>query len=258
MKEIVFTSAGKSDERAIKSLLMKESLPAQDLSVGRQSFIVAKTGSRLIGCVGLEIHGQDGLLRSLAVENDFRGRGLALSLYERLSSTARQKGVRRLHLLTTTARTLFKKWGFQEIQRLKAPPSIQRTAEFKTLCPSTAVYMTRDLQDAAAYFPKDLLALRPDVPGSVMWGVSLDKAMLTYFEVRPRSRFKRHHHASEQITMVLKGELFFQMKEWTVRLGAGEVIAIPSNVPHAVYTKDKPAKAIDAWSPVMKLYTKGE
>jgi quercetin dioxygenase-like cupin family protein len=43
-----------------------------------------------------------------------------------------------------------------------------------------------------------------------MWAVALDKTMLTYFEVQPYSRFESHSHESEQITMVLDGELFFE------------------------------------------------
>lgn len=33
-----------------------------------------------------------------------------------------------------------------------------------------------------------------------------------------------------------------------------EVIAIPSNLKHSVYTKGKSVKAVDAWSPVRKDY----
>lgn len=89
-----------------------------------------------------------------------------------------------------------------------------------------------------------------------MWGVALDKVLLTYFELKPRCKFSYHHHKSEQITMVLSGELFFKIEGRTVCLKKGEVIAIPSNVAHAVYTVQRGARAIDAWSPVMKQYRK--
>jgi quercetin dioxygenase-like cupin family protein len=91
-----------------------------------------------------------------------------------------------------------------------------------------------------------------------MWGVALEKTMLTYFEVEPHSRFERHSHESEQITMVLKGELFFEMDERVVRVNQGEVIAIPSNVPHAVFTKERSVEAVDAWSPLMEKYHNDE
>jgi len=106
----------------------------------------------------------------------------------------------------------------------------------------------------ATYFPRTALTLVPDVPGAAAWGVALQHTQLTYFEVEPDCRFERHQHASEQITMVLEGELSFELDEATYCVKPGEVIAIPSNVPHAVYTTHARVKAIDAWSPVMTRY----
>ena len=87
-----------------------------------------------------------------------------------------------------------------------------------------------------------------------MWGVALEKVMLTYFEVQPGAVFETHTHESEQITMVLEGELFFNTEEGEIAVGPGEVIAFPSNVPHGTFTKTKSARAVDAWSPIMEKY----
>ena len=114
--------------------------------------------------------------------------------------------------------------------------------------------MSRDISGEVVHATTELLRLRPDVPGARMWAVSLDHTMLTYFEVEPRSRFEAHSHESEQITMVLTGELFFQVANVIHRVGPGEVIAIPSSVPHAVWTEGLAVTAIDAWSPVMRKY----
>ena len=78
--------------------------------------------------------------------------------------------------------------------------------------------------------------------------------MLIYFEVEPHRRFETHSHKSEQITMVISGELFFEVQGVVHRIKAGEVIAIPSSVPHAVWTEELAVTAIDAWSPVMSKY----
>ena len=104
------------------------------------------------------------------------------------------------------------------------------------------------------YYSKRLLKLKSDVKGAKMWAVALEKSMLTYFEIEPNSKFEMHSHESEQITMVLEGELFFLSNAKEVCIKSGEVIAIPSNLPHGVYTKDKFVKAIDAWSPVREEY----
>lgn len=109
---------------------------------------------------------------------------------------------------------------------------------------------------AAQYFPREALPLRPDVPGAAMWAVTLEQTMLTYFEVAPHSRFDEHRHESEQITLVLEGELFFETPDGIFGVKAGEVMALPSNVPHAVFTREQRVKAVDAWSPVMEKYRK--
>jgi hypothetical protein len=63
--------------------------------------------------------------------------------------------------------------------------------------------------DDPRYFPRDSLRLRSDETGARFWSVSLSCTQLTYFEVGPNCRFDGHSHPSEQITLVLEGELFF-------------------------------------------------
>jgi len=104
------------------------------------------------------------------------------------------------------------------------------------------------------YYPKETLNLSNDVPGARQWAVSLENTMLTYFEVDPNCTFDSHSHESEQITMVLEGVLYFEQGEKVFEVKTGETIAIPSNVQHAVYTKEAAVKAVDAWSPVMGKY----
>ncbi|MBC7962225.1 MAG: cupin domain-containing protein [Steroidobacteraceae bacterium] len=107
------------------------------------------------------------------------------------------------------------------------------------------------------YYPKENLCLTEDVPGARQWAVSLDQTMLTYFEVDPDCRFESHSHASEQITMVLEGVLYFEQGEKVIGVKAGEAIAIPAHAPHAVFSGEAAVKAVDAWSPVMAKYRQG-
>jgi quercetin dioxygenase-like cupin family protein len=93
--------------------------------------------------------------------------------------------------------------------------------------------------------------------GSRYWSVALSQAQLTYFEVPPDARFKRHAHTSEQITMVLEGLLIFELGEVTYSIGAGEVIAIPGDLPHSVSAGPNGARAVDAWSPPQAIYGPG-
>ena len=114
--------------------------------------------------------------------------------------------------------------------------------------------MPQATDEAVRYYTSAELQLREDVPGAFVWAVCLERTMMTYFEVQANSRFERHQHESEQITLVLEGELFFETAGQVIAVKAGEVIALPSNVPHAVYTREHPVRAVDAWSPVRAYY----
>lgn len=125
-------------------------------------------------------------------------------------------------------------------------------------CVGNGRKMNTTTEPRPRYFSCDLLPLtRDDKTGARFWSVSLSRTQLTYFEVEPNCRFDRHSHPSEQITLVLQGELFFETVLGITRVGAGEVMAIPANVRHAVYTASQAAKAVDAWSPVNKKYLRG-
>jgi amino-acid N-acetyltransferase len=226
------------------------------ISSSLKSFILAKSAKRIIGAVGVEIYDGLGYLRRLVVQPEFRGKGIGGGLCSRAVAHAHLRNVNELFLLTTTAQRFFAKLGFQKVDRRFVPAPIKSSDDYRTLCPVTTVCMKMDLGKRAIYFPRETLALEPDVPGAKMWGVALEKTLLTYFELAPRCRFARHRHVSEQVTMVLEGELFFELDKKTVGLKPGEVIAIPSNVPHSVFTRDKRTKAIDSWSPVMPQFVR--
>lgn len=246
--ELRIAAAG--DEPAMRALLASASLSADDLSAERQDYVLAYSGGALVGSVGLEAYGDVGLLRSFAVEPSRQGRGLGTVLFDRMVARALARGVRTAYALTTTAERFCLAHGFERVDRDEVPAAIAATEQFRALCPATAACFRRRLGAAAVHFRADDLRLRPDVPGAAMWAVALDRAMLTYFELQPHARFERHHHESEQITMVLEGELFFEVDgRAEVRVGPGEVIALPANVPHAARTRERSARAVDAWSP---------
>ncbi len=144
MKTLI-RQARSSDVRAIKVLLKKADLPFEDVEAGRQIFLIATAGGRIIGMVGLEAYGESGLLRSLAVAEEMRGRGLGSELVEMMAEEARKSGVRELYLLTMTATPFFSKHGFGRVERSKAPAVLQGTTEFASLCPVSSVCMRKRL-----------------------------------------------------------------------------------------------------------------
>lgn len=132
-------------ERAIRALLKKVDLPFEDVEIGRQAFIVATRGSRIVGTVGLEAYGKHGLLRSLAVTEELRGQGLGSKLTEGMVLKAKEAGIRELYLLTMTAAPFFTKHGFEKTDRSKAPVALQGTTEFASLCPVSSACMRKRL-----------------------------------------------------------------------------------------------------------------
>lgn len=144
MTDIV--KASRQDEDAVKTLLNASDLPVEDLTPAHMdNFFLLYDNDRLIGCVGLEIYGENALMRSLAVESSYRGQGLGIRLLAAAESGAASNSVRNLYLLTTTAEGFFAAHGYQMIERSKAPQDIQQTCEYQSLCPSSAASMFKRL-----------------------------------------------------------------------------------------------------------------
>jgi len=141
---ITYKFAEREELEHIIHLLKINDLPFSDIHQGAIEFIVAKNDKTTVGCIGLEKHGTDGLLRSFAVENDFRNKEIGKEMYNRLLSYATQKNIKTLHLLTNSAKDYFNKNGFMVASRSEAPELISKSQEFTSLCPASSVYMVLD------------------------------------------------------------------------------------------------------------------
>jgi len=134
------------DLRGALELLGRSELTQQDVGEGwGHYFVVREDDGRVIGVAGLELHGEDGLLRSVAVDEDYRGQGLAGALIEAVLERAQRVGLRSVYLLTTTGRDYFARRGFKDCARDGAPAAIRESWEFKNGCPSTAAFMQRQV-----------------------------------------------------------------------------------------------------------------
>jgi amino-acid N-acetyltransferase len=108
-------------------------------------FVVREDDGRIVGVAGLEVQGEDGLLRSLAVEGAYRGQGLGAALVSVVTERAEKLDLSAVYLLTTTARDFFARHDFVECPRAQAPAGIRESWEFASGCPQTAVLMKRTL-----------------------------------------------------------------------------------------------------------------
>ncbi|MBI5931555.1 MAG: cupin domain-containing protein [Chloroflexi bacterium] len=66
-----------------------------------------------------------------------------------------------------------------------------------------------------------------------------------------------HSHPHEQITYVAEGELVFFLGDTPHQLQAGDMIAIPANVPHTIQLLTPKVRLIDTFSPIREDFLKG-
>jgi len=134
------------DAPSVLALLKSAGLPTTDLEAALNLQVwVIKAKDSLQGVIALERFGSEGLLRSLAVAPEYRRRGFARELVVRLEHDARIDGVERLVLLTESAEPFFRSFGYQITDRDRVSEHVRRSAEFRSLCPASAVCMCKTL-----------------------------------------------------------------------------------------------------------------
>lgn len=140
------------DLPAALALLEVAGLPVTGVDECFDRFIVAEHDGSLVGVAGLEVHGNDGLLRSVAVAPDWRSRGLGGALTAAILAESERARLSAVYLLTETAEHFFPRYGFTRIEREQASDAIRQSAEFRELCPlSSAVMVRRTTPRSAAH-----------------------------------------------------------------------------------------------------------
>ena len=136
--------ARRSDLANIRWLLNVSGLPDQDLTEQMLGhFLVYRDEIGVAGVVGRERCHHAALLRSLVVADGHASRGLGTRLVRAAACRAQDLQLQPIYLLTTTAELLFEHLGYRFLNRELAPPTLQQSAQFKSLCPSTARLMVK-------------------------------------------------------------------------------------------------------------------
>jgi len=136
-----------ADREQVHIVLTRASLPLGGIPDSLAGFVVAEEAGTIIGVGGVEDCGAEGLLRSIAVDQSARGRGIGKRNVEQLVDDARTEGRQSLYLLTNTAEDYFPSFGFVRVDRSSVPDSIRATQEFSTICSASAIVMKLELQD---------------------------------------------------------------------------------------------------------------
>ncbi len=138
--------ARESDLEDILALLGDCGLPTEGVARHLEHFQTLRRGTEVIGCAGLEIYGRAALLRSVAVQSAWRGHAFGRILTQAALERARELGVSKMYLLTETAVPYFRRFGFEVLERPRVDPAVQKSVEFVSACPDTALAMSIDLQ----------------------------------------------------------------------------------------------------------------
>ena len=139
---LTFRPATESDWPAIEAMSLQSSLPLDGAREHLDAFVLAMDGGALVATAAIETYLSAGLLRSVAVAESHRGRGIGEAVLGLTILEARRRDMRTLHVLTTTAENHFSRRGFAKASRGDAPTELQASAEFKGACPASATLMT--------------------------------------------------------------------------------------------------------------------
>ncbi len=144
MRVVITRPACSEDLDAVRALVAAAGLPDADVADHfPRAYVVLEEGGTVIGSAGLEVHGESGLLRSVAVVSSHRGTGLGRTLTEDRLQAAQSQRLSRVYLLTTTAPEYFARLGFERVARESVPTTLQHSSEFSTVCPASAICMVK-------------------------------------------------------------------------------------------------------------------
>jgi N-acetylglutamate synthase-like GNAT family acetyltransferase len=132
----------------VLAILSRENLPHDGVVEHLDGFLVARNGGgKILGCVGMERHGDLGLLRSAAVLSEYQGQWIGRKLIRELLDRVANEGVAEVALLTTTAKDYFQtRFGFTEAERSRYEKRLANSPEWNLPRCSSAAFMTLKLK----------------------------------------------------------------------------------------------------------------
>lgn len=138
--------AESGDLPQVLRLLSESGLPTEGVEQHFHTFVVSRDDNgNVIGTGGVEIHGQQALLRSVCVSPLHRGKNLGTLITEAAIEIASQHGCTEAYLLTTTAERFFRRKGFRTVERSHVSGPVLGSIEFRSVCPASATCMVRSL-----------------------------------------------------------------------------------------------------------------
>jgi N-acetylglutamate synthase-like GNAT family acetyltransferase len=120
------------DESRFSELIIHGELPPFFISEFVEGFVAAEYDGVVIGCGGLEIYEDCGVIRSVVVDENARNRGIGERMAELLMDDARAAGATDLYLFTMHAWKFWQRLGFEKapIATWKQAPRVSWQYQF--------------------------------------------------------------------------------------------------------------------------------
>jgi amino-acid N-acetyltransferase len=136
-----------SQLKQFMQFLEQNKLPFKDIQLNGNFFLrYYDAEGNTVGSGGLELYGDTGLLRSVAVMESNRGHNIGKQIVDDILQRAAELNLHSVFLLTETAYDFFLKKGFSDVSRDAVPDALKRSSEFSEVCPSSAKCMVYHLR----------------------------------------------------------------------------------------------------------------
>ncbi|MFC0186972.1 GNAT family N-acetyltransferase [Fictibacillus aquaticus] len=142
---IILRQAMAFESGDILSLVGKAGLTAEGIqeSIGNY-LVVENSDGETIGTVGLERMGEDGLLRSFVLKQDYSTESLLLKLMDKILVYSKKKGVKTIYLLTKSV-SFFEQLSFIPVKNEEIPEHIKNSAHYKNNAEEKVVLLSYPL-----------------------------------------------------------------------------------------------------------------
>jgi N-acetylglutamate synthase-like GNAT family acetyltransferase len=121
------------EREGLKAALSRAGLPTDDVEDESTLFWRFERDDVPVGFAGLEVHGQDALLRSIVTLPPLRQSGVGAAMVAKIEVEARARGAQAVYLVTQGDDAFFAKIGYARCEREQVPPAIATTPLFTRL-----------------------------------------------------------------------------------------------------------------------------
>jgi amino-acid N-acetyltransferase len=129
-----------SDLAELTRLIIHGDLPPMFIEEFIEGFVAVEHDGEIVGCGGLELYGDSGVIRSVVVDERGRGQRIGEHMTELLMADARSAGLLHLYLFTMHAHEFWLRHGFTDVplEAWEEPPRVSWQYQFVSQFPQAS------------------------------------------------------------------------------------------------------------------------